>query len=186
MAKGKPSGKLCECGCGEYTTVYPNGNVSRFRRGHGTRLRSGADASGYKHGQSCTPTWYSWANMINRCTRPSNPAWERYGGRGITVCERWLGKEGFQNFLADMGERPDGLTLDRVDNSKGYSPENCRWTTRKEQALNTRNVTLTDADVAWVRAHPEKSRKDLAQILGVSDVTISNIRNRKHRFADPA
>lgn len=134
---------------------------------------------------SCTPTWYSWSNMVSRCTKEYNTAYSRYGGRGITVCDRWLGKNGFSNFLEDMGEKPDRLTIDRVDNSKGYSPENCRWATRKEQALNTRNVVLTDEDVAWVRAHPEKSRKELAQILGVSDVTISNIRNRKNRFADP-
>lgn len=84
-----------------------------------------------------------------------------------------------------MGEKPDGLTIERIDNSKGYYPENCRWATRKEQAANTRHVTLLDVDIEWVRAHPEKSRKELAQILAVSEVTISNIRNRKGRFADP-
>lgn len=121
--------------------------------------------------------------MVSRCTKEYNPAYPRYGGRGITVCERWLGKEGFQNFLTDMGEKPDGLTLERIDNDEGYSPRNCRWATRKEQAANTRHVNLLDVDIAWVRAHPEKSRNELAEILGVSEVTISNIRNRKGRFA---
>jgi hypothetical protein len=123
--------------------------------------------------------------MISRCTKEYSTAWARYGGRGITVCEKWQGKEGFRNFLGDMGEQPVGHTLERIDNSQGYSPENCKWATRKEQALNTRNVTLLDADVEWVRAHPEKSRKELAQALSVTEATISNIRNRKHRFADP-
>lgn len=186
MAKGKISTQLCGCGCGEFTTEYPGGKVSTFRPGHGTRMKYGNEASRYQHGMSCTPTWYSWSNMVARCTKTYNPAYPRYGGRGITVCERWLGKEGFQNFLADMGKKPDGLTIERVDNDQGYGPENCRWATRKEQALNTRNVKLTDADVDWVRKHPEMSRKELAQHLGVTEVTISNIRNRKHRFADPA
>ena len=123
--------------------------------------------------------------MVARCTKEYNPAYLRYGGRGITVCDRWLGKEGFQNFFADMGEKPEGLTIERIDNDRGYSPENCKWATRKEQALNTRNVTLTDGDVAWVRSHPEKPEKQLAAALGVTTRTIRNIRGRKHRFADP-
>jgi hypothetical protein len=123
--------------------------------------------------------------MVSRCTKEYSTAWARYGARGITVCDRWLGKKGFVNFLTDMGEQPTNHTLERIDNSDGYSPENCRWATRKEQAANTRHVTLLDVDIEWVRAHPEKSRKELAQILAVSEVTISNIRNRKGRFADP-
>lgn len=124
--------------------------------------------------------------MLGRCTNTNHPAYARYGGRGITVCERWNGKEGFRNFLTDMGEKPNGLTLERIDNSAGYAPTNCRWATRKEQAANTRHITLLDIDTQWVRAHPEKSRQELAQALGVSEVTISNIRNRKGRFSDPS
>jgi DNA-binding XRE family transcriptional regulator len=133
-----------------------------------------------------TPTYYSWANMLARCTNTNHPAYPRYGGRGITVCDRWKGKEGFKNFLTDMGEKPNGLTLERIDNSGGYTSTNCRWATRKEQAANTRHINLLDIDIEWVRAHPEKSRNELAQALGVSEVTISNIRNRKGRFADPS
>lgn len=84
--------------------------------------------------------------MKGRCQNPKNPSWHRYGGRGITVCARWLERSsGFRNFLADMGERPHGLTLDRIDNDKGYSPENCRWATRQQQQWNmeaTRTVLI--------------------------------------------
>jgi hypothetical protein len=78
-----------------------------------------------------------WSGMIQRCKNPKSHIWKYYGGRGITVCERWSGKDGFKNFYTDMGE-PNGLTLDRKDGSRGYSPDNCRWATWKEQAANRR------------------------------------------------
>lgn len=75
--------------------------------------------------------------MKSRCENPKATAYERYGGAGIKVCRRW---QKFENFLEDMGERPDGKTLDRINNLKGYSKENCRWATIKEQQNNRKNV----------------------------------------------
>lgn len=74
--------------------------------------------------------------MLQRCTNPNNIKWKYYGGRGISVCKRWTGSDGFPNFLADMGERPSRMTLDRVDNDGDYEPGNCRWATYSEQNRN--------------------------------------------------
>ena len=80
-----------------------------------------------------------WAGMIRRCENPSSDCYARYGGRGITVCERW---KNFDLFYQDMWPRPEGMTLERVDNDKGYNPENVKWATRKEQAQNRRGQQL--------------------------------------------
>jgi hypothetical protein len=88
-----------------------------------------------QHGASNTREWLSWKEMRRRCFNPTRPAYPNYGGRGITVCERW---SDFSLFLSDMGPCPDGLTLERRDNSKGYEADNCHWASRTEQNRNTR------------------------------------------------
>ncbi len=80
-----------------------------------------------------TPTYNTWINLRQRCLNPNNPNYSRYGGRGITICDRWMT---FANFLEDMGERPEGLTLERRDTNSNYEPTNCYWATRKTQSQN--------------------------------------------------
>lgn len=89
---------------------------------------------GATRGGKPSPEWKAWKGMRDRCLVPTHAAYSRYGGRGITVCEQW--KESFESFLADMGPRPPGLTLDRVDNDRGYEPGNCRWATTADQNRN--------------------------------------------------
>lgn len=93
------------------------------------------------HGCTGNPTYLSWRAMLSRCYNKNHAAYGRYGGAGIKVCQRWLE---FSNFLNDMGQRPEGLTLERKDGSRGYTPENCLWATRKQQARNMRkNVFIS-------------------------------------------
>lgn len=91
--------------------------------------------------RSKTPTYISWQSMHYRCYRKDDKEYARYGGKGITVCQRWFK---FENFLADMGERPEGLTLERKENDKGYNLDNCRWATRLEQTLNRSNTVWVE------------------------------------------
>lgn len=94
------------------------------------------------HGMSKSSEFRCWSAMKNRCLNSRVPAFHNYGGRGILVCERWLGDAGFSNFLADMGPRPAGFDLDRIDNNGNYEPGNCRWTTRKVNGRNRRTNAL--------------------------------------------
>ena len=87
------------------------------------------------HGMSGTPTYRSWTHMRDRCRNPSNDSWDYYGGRGITICDEW---HSFEQFLADMGERPEGTSIDRIDVNGNYEPSNCRWADAKTQVENRR------------------------------------------------
>lgn len=110
-------------------------------------------ASGINH-----PNWkggphplrQTYDNMLRRCRNPNDPDYQHYGGRGITVCERW--RDDFWNFVEDMGERPDGRTLDRIDNDGHYNPANCRWSTHKEQVHNRRTIGSLQARVDELEA----------------------------------
>ena len=135
----KPKRLLCKCDCGTVKDIYLYDVVKGKTKSCGCLLRETTIERYTKHGHSttkCVTSTYSiWASMLDRCRNVKNKAYKNYGGRGITICKEW---EQFENFLKDMGERPEGLSIERRNNNKGYSKENCIWATSLEQTRNKR------------------------------------------------
>ena len=145
-----PSGSatwLCACSCGNETTVSRDHLRSGCTHSCGCFYRDTRGEQNRKHGLAESPTYTSWYCMIHRCTNAHDIAFDRYGGRGIKVCARWLGTSGLENFFADMGPRPSlSHSIDRYPNNDGnYERGNCRWATRKQQARNRRSNRLITA-----------------------------------------
>lgn len=149
LAKSVVRGLTRSCGC-----LYIDERTGRRR------------SPARKHGYSKTPMWRIWQSMIQRCTKAYSPAFKNYGGRGIKVCNRWLNN--FETFLADMGERPAGLTLERKDNNGPYAPENCVWATRIEQMRNTRTTIRVTID------SETRSLSDWSRVLGLKVGSVSS------------
>lgn len=121
----------------ERLAEYVRSDVARERaRALGIERRKHGHAGNSRTGAPPSPTYQSWRAMKERCLHPKHRDYSKYGGRGITIDPRWLGETGFMTFLADMGERPEGRTLDRIDNDGNYGPGNCRWATASEQRRN--------------------------------------------------
>lgn len=132
---------LCRCDCGTERSVDEcrlrngtSGSCGCYHRERVSRSRP------LTHGDCGSVEYHTWSSMISRCENPKNKQYKDYGGRGIFICDRW--RKSYEAFLADMGRRPQGHTLDRIDNEQGYGPANCRWATRLQQMANTRRARM--------------------------------------------
>lgn len=167
---GRRSLWVCQCKCGGWrivrSTSLTNGDVKHCGSPQCSRdYRSQAHKGRSKtHGMSKHPAYSVWRSMIGRCRLPTHQAWANYGGRGLTVCDRWLA---FENFWEDMGPTyRKGLTLDRIDNGRGYSKQNCRWVTCRQQARNTRRSRMINTP---------KGRMLVVEAAEVSGIGVSTL-----------
>jgi len=131
---GKNTKWHCICDCGNRSTPYGGALNAGESRSCGCLQKESIK----KHGLSGTPIYRIWYGMLHRCNRKSDPNYKYYGGRGITVCDKW--SKSVEDFYSDMGEPPKGMSIDRKDNNGNYAPENCRWATPIQQARNTRKT----------------------------------------------
>ena len=146
----------CRCECGAIRNVSLGNLRSGNSKSCGCRWRN-------PHANS--PEHIVWRGMMARCNNPKSTGYSRYGGSGITVCSRW---KVFKNFMQDMSPRPEGMTLDRIDGSKGYSPDNCRWVPVAHQSRNRKdNVILTHGGKSMIVA-------EWARHIGMKHVTLKN------------
>jgi hypothetical protein len=155
----------CQCDCGKEVTPQPYALKRGATTSCGCARLEKITKHGQAYGKNGSKTYTAWAQMKSRCDNPNNKFYADYGGRGIGYCESWTN---FVDFLADMGEAPEGLTLDRRENALGYSKENCRWATRKEQQNNRRNTKMIEYEgKIW-------PKQEIAEKFGIDPCTLMN------------
>ena len=161
----------CLCDCGAKKAIRADHLSSGVTQSCGCI----AAEKGKTNGTYKTPAYKSWTGMLDRCNNSSSPRYADYGGRGVHVCAAWTCS--FLNFLADMGERPDGKTLDRIDNFQNYTPANCKWSTPTEQARNRRGNRIVEFEGEQV------TMSEAAERMGLGLTTLKYRLDKEERNA---
>ena len=187
-AKTKAGGTQweCICSCGRRKITSGTNLATGDTKSCGCLRTDTVVARSTKHGYSTSTykakIYWVWADMIGRCHNTAHKRYKDYGGRGIFVCDKW---RNFKGFIEDMGETPDGLTLDRIDNDKGYSKDNCRWATYAEQNQNRRYNTLNLLLVKEMRnVGHSLTYREIGVMYGVYHGTVGKIM-RNEMWSDP-
>lgn len=168
----------CRCDCGTERVISRTNLLDRRNKvkSCGCWRRERITLANFRHGMSDSSTYGSWSSMRTRCLNPNVREFRHWGGRGITVCDQWTD---FANFHEDMGDRPEGTTLDRIDVNGGYEPGNCRWADTVTQAHNKRAALKVSADdVRAIRAL-DAPQTVIAALFGIAQATVCAIRRRK-------
>ena len=139
---GRRTKWICLCDCGAIKEVATSNLVCGGTSSCGCLQKENISSRRAKHRASETPEYAVWGTMKARCNNPKNKSYGLYGGRGIKVCSRW--ENSFENFIQDMGSRPEGMSIERIDCNKGYSPDNCVWATAVEQNRNRRTTVKAE------------------------------------------
>ena len=140
VTRNQKSYWLCLCECGNKVEVIGSNINNGNTQSCGCLQKERTSKAKFKHGLTSTPEYYAWVNMKTRCYNETVEDYPDYGGRGIIVCDRWLGDKGFENFLSDMGKKPSpGHSVDRINTNGIYEKDNCRWGTEEQQVRNKRN-----------------------------------------------
>jgi hypothetical protein len=178
---------FCECECGNIVKVFGSCLKGGHTKACGCLMGKGINSrtmtartgtnTSIRHNNS---SYDIWRGIKKRCLNPNSKEFKNYGGRGIDVCERWIV---FKNFSEDMGERPKDMTIERINNNKGYYKENCRWATRMEQGSNKRNNVFikfngkTQTLAQWSREmkiHSTKLRQKMSELLSGAEIVVAN------------
>lgn len=191
-SKGQRTRWVCKCECGSDKVATGHELACGDTTSCGCFQRESTGDRHRRHGMTKTPTYNSWQAAKERCHNPNATHYASYGGAGIEMCELW--RKSFEAFLADMGPRPEGMTIDRLDQCKGYEPGNCRWATIEEQHL-TRGTTklyrwaggwMTTRQIANLEGVPFNTLRKVVRNMKTIQSAVAEVKQKRRQFRSAA